>query len=349
MQAKGPQNAAPVSDSPAESSCLTSNEDVVGRIVSPTLTCAIPPEYGVCIHAAQYQPTEPPIEDRFSLDFDPIQNRLIIGVYDGHGGPDTSEYVSKSLPLRLLQHPPSKHSEQFKDLDDSILHAFKRDHSFFRPRSANWIHNAQLIKSGSTALVLDIDLKTLSGAYANAGDCRLVLCHGGVAVLETKDLNSKTPSEQERLVREHPKEDQLLVGNRLFGRLMSTRGFGDGYYKLPTGFLGMEHRRYIDTLSAIEKPGKIPMNDQYAPLFFAYKTPPYVTPTPQTGEHQLEKGDIIIMATDGLWDLISTKEASEIVLQGAAETHNDLARYLLERVKALKSPGDDVTILVIQV
>jgi pyruvate dehydrogenase phosphatase len=148
----------------------------------------------------------------------------LITEFTGHGGPETSEYVSKSLPLRLLLHPPSKHAEQFEDLDNSILHAFKRDHSFFRPRSANWIHNAQLIKSGSTALVLDIDLTTLSGAYANAGDCRLVLCHEGAAVLETEDLNSRTPSERERLVREHPHEDQLLVGSRLFGRLMSTRG-----------------------------------------------------------------------------------------------------------------------------
>ena len=286
----------------------------------------------------------------------------VITDFTGHGGPETSEYVSKSLPLLLLQHPPSEHAEKFEALDNSILRAFQRDHSFFRPRSANWIHNAQLIKSGSTALILDIDLTTLSVAYANAGDCRLVLCHQGLPVLETEDLNSRTPSEQERLIREHPNEDQLLVGSRLFGRLMSTRGeaslhitwmraksipgFGDGYYKLP---IGKEHRKYVDTLSAIEKPGKIPMNQQYAPLFFSYKTPPYVTPTPQTGEHQLQKGDIIIMATDGLWDLISSKDASDIVLQGAAETHNDLARYLLERVRALKSPGDDVTIVVIQV
>lgn len=147
-----------------------------------------------------------------------------ITTFTGHGGPETSEYVSKSLPLRLLQHPTSNHAEQFEDLDSSMLNAFKRDHSFFRSRSVNWIHNAQLIKSGSTALILDIDLTTLSSAYANAGDCRLVLCHEGAAILETEDLNAKTPSEQDRLLREHPNEDQLLVGSRIFGRLMSTRG-----------------------------------------------------------------------------------------------------------------------------
>ena len=58
-------------------------DDVVGRVVAPTLTCSIPQEYGVAIHAAQCQPTERPIEDRLSLNFDPTQNRLIVGVYDG--------------------------------------------------------------------------------------------------------------------------------------------------------------------------------------------------------------------------------------------------------------------------
>jgi len=105
-----------------------------------------------------------------------------------------------------------------------MLRDFKRDHSLFRTRSANWIHNAQLIKSGSTALVLDVDLTTLSATYANAGDCRLVLCHEDTIILQTEDLNSGTPSERERLVREHPNEDQMFVGGRLFGRLMSTRG-----------------------------------------------------------------------------------------------------------------------------
>jgi pyruvate dehydrogenase phosphatase len=112
-----------------------------------------------------------------------------------------------------------------------MLRAFKRDHSLFRRKSPEWIHHAQLIKSGSTALVLDIDLETLSTVYANAGDCRLVVCDpdrghldASALLLQTDDMNTNTPSERDRLLQEHPNETQMITGNRLFGRLMSTRG-----------------------------------------------------------------------------------------------------------------------------
>jgi len=84
------------------------------------------------------------------------------------------------------------------------------------------------MRAGCTALVLDIDLNSLMGHYANAGDCRLVVCNSdyreGQVLLQSEDLNTGTPSEQDRLSREHPNEDMILIHDRLFGRLMSTRG-----------------------------------------------------------------------------------------------------------------------------
>jgi len=142
----------------------------------------------------------------------------------GHGGSETAEHVSKALPRQLLLHSPSNHAEQFIELDHSILSAFKRDHSMFRTKSPDWSQNAKLMKSGSTALVLDVDLQSLIGHYASAGDCRLIICRDGSLLQQTQDLNAKTPSEKERLTLEHPDEDQIIVGDRLFGRLMCTRG-----------------------------------------------------------------------------------------------------------------------------
>jgi len=324
--------------------------NIVGQTITPTLS--IPDT--LQIHIAQYQPTERPIEDRFSVDLTDDGTRLIIGVYDGHGGPETADHISKVLPPLLLEHPPSEHGQKFEELDHSILLKFKQDHSFLRRRSLDWVHNAQLIKSGSTALIIDIDLQSLSATYANAGDCRLVVCDpnsgGPHPLLQTDDLNVKNSSERKRLIYEHPKEDQVIVGDRLFGRLMCTRGFGDGYYKLPRGLFGnSQHRKYIDTLSSIERQGKVAMNAQYASLFYGYKTPPYITATPETGTYQLEKGNIVILATDGLWDLISSEEATRILLEGVAECKDDLARYLLETVKAKTTPGDDVTVIIFKV
>jgi len=82
------------------------------------------------------------------------------------------------------------------------------------------------MKAGCTALVLDIDLNNSVGHYANAGDSRLVVCNAlnHQILLQTDDLNTKTVSERERLSREHPNEDSMFAQDRLFGRLISTRG-----------------------------------------------------------------------------------------------------------------------------
>lgn len=92
------------------------------------------------------------------------------------------------------------------------------------------------------------------------------------------------------------------------------------------------------------------MTAQYASLFYGYKTPPYVTAHPDTGPaHQFQKGDIAVMATDGLWDLVSSEDVVEIISRGLKSNTNHLAKYLLEKVKERKQPGDDVTIVVLQV
>lgn len=127
-------------------------------------------------------------------------------------------------------------------------------------------------------------------------------------------------------------------------------GFGDGYYKLPKGLLGdVRHRKYIKILSAVENPGKILLIDQYASLFHAYKTPPYITARPDTGSpYQFKAGDVAILATDGLWDLVSNEVVLEIVLRGVAHNKQHLAKYLVEEVSSLKHPFDDVTIIILQ-
>lgn len=319
----------------------------VKELVSSTVE--ITPSISVDI--AQYQPTGRPIEDRFSTTFDQASNRLLLGVYDGHGGVATAHHVSTTLPVKLLQYPPSRHSTLFEELDNSMLTAFMNDHSLFRSRSENWVAHAEVVKSGCTALIFDIDLNSMLGSFANAGDCRLVVCNSSKNyVRQTVDLNAKATSEVERLQQQHPGEDMLIVSGRLFGKVMSTRGFGDGYYKLPRGGLmgNRKHRKYIDILSSIEPKNKIPMNAQYDSYFYGYQTPPYITAAPEVGTLPLETGDVVIMASDGLWDLISSDDAANIVLAGVASGETRLATYLLERVIGTQSPGDDVTILVLQ-
>ena len=92
------------------------------------------------------------------------------------------------------------------------------------------------------ALTVDMifrDSERHVAAVANAGDCRVVVRrnsktgvdpvdstnkHPLVTSFESVDLNSKNTAEQERLKNEHPGEHSIIVGGRLFGKLMSTRG-----------------------------------------------------------------------------------------------------------------------------
>ncbi|KAG6811621.1 hypothetical protein H0H92_006585 [Tricholoma furcatifolium] len=309
---------------------------------------------GFKIHIHQYQPTKRPIEDRYSISTDELQNRLVVGVYDGHGGASTAEHISTILPARILAHTPLEHTRLFEVTDDALIQDFIRDHSIFRTKSKDWMRHAHLVKSGCTALVLDIDVHSMTVFFANAGDCRAVLFNPTRQdgdICQTEDLNAKVPSEQERLAREHPGEDSVIIGGRLFGHIMSTRGFGDAYYKLPLGPFGKwQHKRYIDALSSVEDRGKVTMSDRYATMFHYYRTPPYLTATPSTGTFQLEGGGFVIIATDGLWDCVSGEVAVETVRQGIKQgIEKNLAEYLLDVVQAIKSPGDDVTIVLLQV
>lgn len=64
---------------------------------------------------------------------------------------------------------------------------------------------------------------------------------------------------------------------------------------------------------------------------------------------QLAKTDFTIMATDGLWDCVSSEEAVGIIRRGIEQATDNLAEYLLQAVMAIKPPGDDVTILLLQI
>ncbi|KAJ7481624.1 phosphatase 2C-like domain-containing protein [Mycena latifolia] len=316
---------------------------------------------GLHVSSVQYQPTDRPIEDRFSITLD--GGRLILGVYDGHGGSDTAEHISKILPPALLGSPPGHdYKHTFETIDAAMLDTFKADHAFLRMRKQDWRHNAQILRSGCTALILDIDIPGMLVHYANAGDCRALVCDvqdsdsENRPLQQTVDLNAKSRSEQERLKLAHPDEDLLIVSGRLFGKLMSTRvdhlfssGFGDGYYKLPRGINNWQHKKYIDVLSSLDQNnGKVPLNAQYDSYFYGYRTPPYIVATPDVGVMSLTRQSFVVCGSDGLFDLVTSEEVAKIVRQGIKDGAPNLAAHLLSAVRAIRMPGDDVTILVLK-
>lgn len=133
---------------------------------------------------------------------------------------------------------------------------------------------------GACALAAVITTQHIT--IANAGDCEGVIL-GGEKIIKTNErLNAGEPSEQERLRKLFPNEDDIVkcIKNTNYcyvkGRLQPTRSLGDFYLK---------HSDYNFTNLGIF-------------------TGPYITHKPQIKSFKFTPrlGKTLILASDGLWD-----------------------------------------------
>ena len=167
---------------------------------------------------------------------------------------------------------------------------------------AEAIHAQVPFYAGSCALVCLHDRVSSMLYTACVGDSRAVLVRKDknnqhIAKPLSEDQTGFSASEAKRVRDAHPGEDDCIDNKT--GRLLGiavTRAFGDHRWKLP--------------LEAIET-----MRDKFfgpAPRP-GYKTPPYMTAEPEVTVTKVEKGDVLILASDGLWDHMSNNAAAECI------------------------------------
>lgn len=123
---------------------------------------------------------------------------------------------------------------------------------------------------------------------------------GWSAKMMSVEHNSDNRKEVDRIWSEHPVSEKKSVirMERLLGELAPLRAFGDFRYKWSKEIISNTVVPYFGE-SAIP---------QY------YHTPPYLTAKPEVIYHRLTPKDkFLIIATDGLWDLISPLEAIRLV------------------------------------
>ncbi|XP_066996600.1 pyruvate dehydrogenase [acetyl-transferring]-phosphatase 1, mitochondrial [Anabrus simplex] len=157
--------------------------------------------------------------------------------------------------------------------------------------------------SGVVACVAHIDGPHLH--LASVGDCQSVLgILSDVNTWTAKKLNFEHTAdnrcEVERILQEHPKneKDTVIKMDRLLGQLAPLRALGDFRYKWSK-----------DVLNQIVLPhygeNALPPN---------YYTPPYLTARPDVTYHRLTPRDkFLVIASDGLWDLISPLQVVRLV------------------------------------
>lgn len=159
--------------------------------------------------------------------------------------------------------------------------------------------------SGSCALLSFYDSRSKLLRVACTGDSRAVLGRRGpagkwTATALSEDQTGGTPFEMARLRAEHPGEEYVVHHGRILGGLEPSRAFGDSTYKWSKDVQDRIKKSFFGRTA----PGLL-------------KTPPYVTAEPivTTTKMEPDKGDFVVMATDGLWEMLSNEEVVGLVGQ----------------------------------
>lgn len=192
----------------------------------------------------------------------------------------------------------------FKTLDEKILNraldAMKAGHDEAAP---NVIAELAPAIAGSCALLTMYDAASSTLRTAVSGDSRAVLGSwsaeksGFDAYALSKDQTGFNEDEVKRLDKAHPGENKIIdpKSGRLLG-IAITRAFGDNRWKWTTDELKQGYASYFGY--RMREP---------------YKSPPYMTAEPEITTRQVGNQDFVIMASDGLWDVISNEDAVECV------------------------------------
>lgn len=159
--------------------------------------------------------------------------------------------------------------------------------------------------SGSCALLSFYDSRSKLLKVACTGDSRAVLGRRGasgkwIATPLSVDQTGGNEDEAKRLRREHPGEPDVVRNGRILGGLEPSRAFGDASYKWSQEVQDKLKKSYFG-----RTPSKL------------LRTPPYVTAEPiiTTTKVQPENGDFVVMATDGLWEMLTNEEVVGLVGQ----------------------------------
>jgi pyruvate dehydrogenase phosphatase len=221
-----------------------------------------------------------------------------VGVYDGHGGPETSRYINDHLFPNLKRFT----SEQQSISVDVIRKAFQAtEEGFLSLVTKQWPIKPYIAAVGSCCLVGVICGGTLY--IANLGDSRavmgkLVKATGKVVASQLSvEHNASIESVREELHSLHPDDPQIVVLKhnvwRVKGLIQVSRSIGDVYLK------------------------KAEFNREPLLAKFRLRQPfkrPILSSEPSISVHELQSDDqFLIFASDGLWEHLSNQDAVDLI------------------------------------
>ncbi|XP_058189422.1 probable protein phosphatase 2C 11 [Rhododendron vialii] len=232
------------------------------------------------------------MEDFYETSISEVDGQMVafFGVFDGHGGSRTAEYLKNNLFKNLSSHP-----DFIKDTKSAIVEAFRQTDADYLNEAKGQQKDAG--STASTAVLLGDRL-----LVANVGDSRVVACRAGSAVPLSIDHKPDRSDERQRI--EQAGGFIIWAGTwRVGGVLAVSRAFGDKLLK------------------------------------------PYVVAEPEIQEEEIDGVDFIIIASDGLWNVLSNKDAVTIVQD--IKDAEAASRKLIQEAYA-RGSSDNITCVVVR-
>jgi pyruvate dehydrogenase phosphatase len=298
-------------------------------------------------HGCRFRSNEP-CEDTFALGTSPGPGGKAWNywsVMDGHAGRHTAVHLqrilipylsSALLPLPAHSSPMEIEStikKTFLLIDKNIMDSARTAANWFPAANAAAIAALTPAFSGSCALLAAFDPEKNVLRVACTGDSRAVLGRWDPATQAytciplSIDQTGFNETEVSRLAAQHPDEPDIIDAKT--GRMLGiavTRAFGDHRWKWDNEFIATVQHKFWGT----------------APRAGS-KTPPYMTAEPEVTETAIvrvgptseKRSDFMILATDGLWDRISSEHAV-----------NCIQSYLAARARGAGFVKNDPELLV---
>jgi serine/threonine protein phosphatase PrpC len=268
------------------------------------------------------------MEDAKLVNLNLDDNTMLFGVFDGHGGKEVAEFVSRHFSIELLNSQAYREGNYPKSLEDTFLRmdvllrtpdGLKEVIRIAKDLPDNYPVQADpsLLMAGCTSVVALIHNDTIY--VANAGDSRCVLNRDGRALELSVDHKPDLPTERDRIVR----AGGMVEDGRVMGNLNLSRSIGDLEYKKNTS---------------------IPAKDQMISAFPEIKI-----------ETLSVKDSFLVLACDGVWDMLTSQECVNFISQRIGSKSLPLiAEEVLDRCLApdIATSGglgcDNTTIVIVE-
>ncbi|OWM80022.1 probable protein phosphatase 2C 2 isoform X2 [Punica granatum] len=236
------------------------------------------------------------------------QPSAFYGVFDGHGGPEAAAYVKENI-IKLI-------------FEDANFPVSSEVDGRFLVGLMNSLQRAYLLadqaladdcgvsrSTGTTALTAFIFGRLLM--VANVGDCRAVLCRNGVPINMSQDHRPTYPGERRRIL----EFGAFVEDGYLNGVLSVSRALGDWDMK---------------SRGSADAPCPLISDPEFQQVVLT------------------EEDEFLVLGCDGIWDVMSSQHAVNIVRRGLRRHDNpeQSARDLVKESLRLGA-HDNLTVVVI--